>query len=154
LLAAIRDPNGELHATVNQSVAIRADSPNYANAWNFIKVLLTINAQYGSVGGMEAWGLGGGFPVNMIAARRQMDGILDVSTDVGTIEGVIFHHALFNVERQEFWDLLDGITVASLPNRTVGNFYAEAMEPFFLNKRSLDDAMEDLRRRLRVYLSE
>jgi beta-lactamase regulating signal transducer with metallopeptidase domain/ABC-type glycerol-3-phosphate transport system substrate-binding protein len=154
VVTAFRNHHGELHATIVQSVAVNANSPNYANAWKFIRLLLSDSRQFGQLGGMEAWGLGGGMPVNTEALSRQITTVVATSGLVGTSEGSITHPALTMEEKQPVIDLINGITSASLPNHTVTGFYYEAMEPFFAGERSLDEAMEELQRRIRLYLSE
>jgi beta-lactamase regulating signal transducer with metallopeptidase domain len=153
-VTALRNHHGELYANVRQSVAINANTQNYANAWNFIKILLSSNTQYGRIGHDASWGLGGGMPVNRIALQRQIYEMLVIGTGLGSVEGYINLQALTDEDRQVFLDLLNGISAAYLPNHTVGNFYTEAMELYFQGRQSLDDAMEELGRRLRIYLSE
>ena len=152
MFTAILNHQGELHATVTQSAAIRAGTPNYANAWDFIKVLLEENTQYARIGSMENFGLG--FVVNNRAFERQVDEVLQTNMDVGTPEGSIRHQALTAAQKQPFVDLVQSISAASLPNRTLGAIYMDAMDPFMQGRQSLDDAMEELARRLWFYLSE
>jgi beta-lactamase regulating signal transducer with metallopeptidase domain/ABC-type glycerol-3-phosphate transport system substrate-binding protein len=154
VLVPLRNPEGEIIATVNQSVAVNANSPNYANAWNFIKILLEQDIQFGRVGSLESWGLGGGIPVNMLTFRQQAEGMLRFGEIVGTVEGAIYHPELTTLDRELFMEIVFNVTDVTLPNRVAGNFYVEAMEPFFRGERSLDESMDELRRRLRIYLSE
>lgn len=148
---ALRNPNGETHATVRQSVAIRAGSPNYANAWEFIKILLEEDTQYGRIGDIDSWGLGGGIPVNMATVNRQVNEVLRTALGVGFY---FEQPALTQEQKEPIRDLLIGVSSASLPNQTEINFYIEAMEPYIRGEQSLDAAMEELGRRLRIYLSE
>jgi len=156
----MRDHHGELQAVVNQSVAIRAGTPNYVNAWNFIKLLLTDTVQCpGGIGSLQALGLGRGRPVNMVANDRQIGWALSQSLPVGegaywTNEGEVYHPVLTMEQKQPVIDMFWGVTRATLPNQTVGNLYLEAMAPFFAGEVGLDEAMETLRRRLSLYLSE
>jgi|GEM_PF-1143201 len=153
-VTGLRNHRGELHATVAQSVAVNANSPNYVNAWKFIRLLLTEQRQYARIGGMEAWGLGHGMPVNTVALNRQIAGVVRSGEHVGTPEGNLFHPALSMEQKQPVIDLIEGISSAALPNRTVSNFLVEAMDSVFEGATSLDDAMDELQRRLRIYLTE
>ncbi|MCL2501265.1 MAG: hypothetical protein FWE90_13160 [Defluviitaleaceae bacterium] len=153
ILTALRNHNNEIHATVRQSVAIRAESPNYANAWNFIKILLSEEVMYGRIGSVEGSAFHG-FVVNNAAVERQVEGILRNGQEVGTAEGNVFINALTMEHKQPMLDMVNDIASASLRNNVLGNFYLEAMEPFFEGLQSLDDTIEELGRRLRIYLTE
>ena len=154
VVTALRNHHGQLHATVTQSLAVNANSENYVNAWKFIRLLLTQERQYGSIGGMEAWGMGAGMPVNMAALQRQIHGVLSTGDMVGTIEGSIFIPALSMEQKQPVIDLIEGITSAALPNHTVNNFLQEAIRQIYDGVESPDDAIDELQRRLRIYLTE
>jgi len=154
-ITALRNHRGELHATVTQGVAINAHSPNYENAWKFIRLLLTEDRQYGRVGGEADAGLNFGMPVNMAALNRQIGEVLEEDQYVGTTEGTQLIYALSMEQKQPVMDLIEGITSASLPNRILlHNFYNDSMQPFFSGQRSMNSSLNELRRRLQFYVSE
>jgi hypothetical protein len=152
-IISLRGPNGEIHATVTQSAAVRASSPNHVNAWNFIKILLTANVQYGSPGSPEGWAFGGNL-VNRVAFERQVAEILREDSNVGTVEGAFFTPAVPDEDKVSFLELHRSITSASLRNQTVNELFFAMMEPYFKGEITLDNAIENLRRRLRLYISE
>jgi len=149
-----RNHHGEIHASVAQSLAINANTPNYVNAWRFIRFMLTELRQYSTQGTVGFWGLGGGMPVNTIALTRQLNGIVATHGIIGTVEGIVTQRALTHAEREGLNNIFLGIESAVLPNRAVSVIYREIMTPFFRGEVSLDDAMENLRRRLQLYLTE
>ena len=141
---AIRNYNNELHATVTRSVAVRAGTPNYVNAWRFIKILLSEGAQ--NIGGMMVGTPRGGFArfeVNMAFNERQ---IRTAMSD--------WDNPPSAATRQNLLDLVSGITSASLRNSALGNIYVDAMQPFFRGEISVEEGMAELERRLWFYLSE
>jgi hypothetical protein len=153
VLTAIQDHNGGVHAIIEQSVAIREGSPNYANAWEFIKLLLDESTQYGRIGSNEGWAFRG-FVVNNAALERQITEVLQEDTSLNTGEGTVDVKAMSMDEKQVLIDLINSISSVSLNNFVIGNFYSESMEPFFTGRQSHDNAMDELRRRLRIYISE
>jgi hypothetical protein len=154
VLTAIQDQNGGIHATVEQSVAIREGSPNYAYAWKFIKMLLSENIQYGIIGTLDGTAFNG-IVVNNAVVERQISEMIKNNTTVGSSEGVVAVKALSMDEKQVLIDIINSISSASFRNgNAIGEFYRESMEPFFFGRQSHDAAMEELRRRLRIYISE
>jgi len=90
----------------------------------------------------------------MTALNRQLVGVQRTRGLVGTAEGNLIHPALSEEQKQPVIDLIEGVASASLPNQTVHNFLMEAMEPLVAGTTNIDDAMDELQRRLRIYLTE
>jgi ABC-type glycerol-3-phosphate transport system substrate-binding protein len=150
VLIAIPDHNGGIHASVTQSVAIRAGSPNQQNAWNFIKILLSENIQYGRVGTPDAvafWGV----VVNRGTVERQLYELLLNTVNRGSTNEFL---AIPQEAKDPMRGFHNNITRATLPNKTIDGFFADMMEPYFKGEITLDNAIENLRRRLRLYISE
>ena len=154
LYIALSDHHGVLHATVGQSVAIRAGSPNYANAWRFIQLLLSEDIQLIPL----TWSADafGGNSINNNVIARQVELIMaQPRQPVGDFrEAQVIWFPPTMAQMQLLLDILDSVSVASLQNRTMGNFFYEAMQPFMLGRQNLDAAMVELEHRLRLYLSE
>ena len=50
--------------------------------------------------------------------------------------------------------ILDGVSGASLPNAGVAEILNESMAPYFEGKADLEECMEQIKRRLSIYVSE
>ena len=153
-ITSLRDNHGQLYAVVTQSLAVNANSPNYENAWRFIRFMLESGRQSARIGGAEAWGLGGGMPVNTVALMRQVMDTMRTPEDIGTAEGVVRGAGLDDEDRMQLVELLEGINYAILPNRLIDDMYREIFYLYLEGAISLDDAMETLEQRLRLYLTE
>jgi hypothetical protein len=156
VLFALRDRNGEHFATVSQSVAVRADSPNYVNAWRFIQILLSESIQ--DVGTATAnINAFQGLVVNN-AARESV-----IRQDAR-----LFPYGAFPMTAlQTVFDLIDSVTQVELPNRAIGGFFSHQRHDIIHGIFSdimwryrregsidIDTAMTELERRLWFYLTE
>ncbi|MCL2747153.1 MAG: extracellular solute-binding protein [Oscillospiraceae bacterium] len=149
VLSAIRRADGGLNASVGQSVAIRAGSPNQLNAWRYIKILLSESMQNGGSDIARSCG----FPVNKAALRRELDGILKEDTLINTPEGKRIFQAVPWSDKEPYLVLHESITSCTLPDMATNWLYS-SMKPWFDGKKSYEDCLEDLRQRLTLYFSE
>ena len=155
----IKDMQGGLHATVDQGVAIRAGSKNQLNAWNFIKRLLWEETQYARPGSLESGAFGSNV-VNKAALERKIDYFGLSSISVGFYEGVFLIPIIPEEDRQQLKDLINSITSCSLDyNLSIhdvitSEFFWPIMGPYFNGDQTYDEAVEQLKQRLRFYISE
>jgi beta-lactamase regulating signal transducer with metallopeptidase domain len=156
VIFALPDHNGEYTATVSQSVAVRANSPNHVNAWNFIKILLSESIQDDGRD-IDFWSFEG-IAVNNAAAAKNIEKLWDLYFSMSRHEagGAAFAPARSAHQHPLlFIDLLNSITQVTLPNRRINTIFDDLfIDYLFRGRLSLDDIMEEMRRTLRIYLSE
>ncbi|MCL2747149.1 MAG: extracellular solute-binding protein [Oscillospiraceae bacterium] len=153
VLAALHAMDGGLVATVSQSAAIRAGSPNQLNAWNFIKILLSETIQYCKPNTHDAISRHG-FPVNKTAFDRELDGILKYQETFSAFEDDFTVSAVTAEEKAPYAALHRSITSCKLENSTLADFFFENMTPYFEEQKSYDECVTELMGKLRLYMSE
>ena len=55
---------------------------------------------------------------------------------------------------EQVLDILDEVKTASLPNAGVAEILNESMAPYFEGQSDLEESMEQIKRRLSIYVSE
>jgi ABC-type glycerol-3-phosphate transport system substrate-binding protein len=154
-LFALQNHQNEVAVNVEHGLAVNANSPNYINAWRFIRLMLTETRQYARIGGLESHGLGGGLPVNNIARDRAINEFANpAGFTAGTSAGNVWIPPLSAEDKSPLTDVLGQISAATLPNRVLEQFVYEIMTPYWQGETDLDTAMEALERRLRFYMAE
>jgi hypothetical protein len=150
VLTPLRNYRGELHATVMYSVAIRASSPNHLNAWNYIKLMLSEDFQ----GDDRTYMQFGGAVVNRNAFEALVESRLN-KRHFREAQFLTSGYSEVSMEEKEpFLEMHRNITSVSFRNFTLKELFEEAIEPYYMGEQSLDEAIEGLRRKLRLYISE
>jgi ABC-type sugar transport system, periplasmic component len=153
MLVVPNSVDGGVHATVTNGVAIRAGSPNQLNAWNFIKILLSMNQprEYRACSGF-------GYPVNKATLKDYIDSYLTNEHSMisyGENQNDKVDFSVLNAKDIEYFQkTLDRVTSCSLQCKPTESFFTQCMEPYFKGEKDLDSCMEDLKRQLNLYVEE
>jgi ABC-type glycerol-3-phosphate transport system substrate-binding protein len=150
-LTAVFSKDGGLNATMRSALAIRTGSNNQLNAWNFIKTMLSQEVQRG----VDNFGSPNGFPVNNNAMQRILQRITSDAFASWDNPGGTRHFAPINADdKRIFQQLLDSVTGCVVANVNVVDIFYDVMGPYFTGEMPYDECVENLRRRLRLYISE
>lgn len=146
---------GGVHASVTNGVAIRAGSPNQLNAWNFIKILLSTKLQ----NMLPNKNFGFGYPINNKALEQQLHSYLDGSMHWHINKGdgeaeLVDLSVLTTSDIELFKKTIDGIKTCSLKCKPTESLFLKCMEPYFKKENTLDSCIDDLKKQLKLYISE
>ena len=142
---AVRTMDGGLSARINDSLAIRYGAKNEANAWNFVKMMLSETIQYARVG----WGQGfWGDPVNNKAFSRQIDEILRRGENIGFWSEERGGYQLFcpeipDEEKAPYRELHEAVTNCTIGNAAIESYFFHHMTPFFEDVKSYEECIND-----------
>ena len=154
VITAIRTLDGGLKATVSEGIAVRAGAKNAANAWEFIKIMLTEEIQYTTPGSAEGFT---SFPVNAAALARQIDTILDVGESIGfgTSDGYAryFCPAVPEEDKAPYRALHDSITDCAFNDLSIESAFIYYMAPYFTDEKSYDECIDEFIKSIEEYLS-
>jgi len=151
-LGFLPSQTGGMAGVVFHSMAIRANSPNQLNAYNFIKMMLSEEIQ------RDDWLRPGSYPVHKEALRKCVYGSYRGSI---SIEGNTHEYsgyksaALSDEDLDAFIETIVGIDQLVQPISY--HFYTtifDTMLPFFKDERGYEDCLAVLRNKLTLYLSE
>lgn len=154
IINTLSGTDGEVVAEVTTKVAIRANSENKQNAWNFIKVLLSAE-----VAGIETSTTY--FPVCIEALEKKINNQIEAierlkgNPLVGDISGILLNAESISTETVEKYRLLlTDVDRAVLQNSAVDAILRETMEPFLKSEKSYMYCVENLEQKLALYIDE
>ncbi len=145
----IPSQTGETIANIRGgAMAIRANTENSLNAYNFIKFMLSENVQSdGSIGPNY-------IPVHKKAIRKIVYAVPALKT-VNGIDMVDYGNpALSDEEAEMLIEMLTGIDRFVLGLPVMSTMVQESMLPFFQDEKSYEECFDDLKNKLTLYLSE
>jgi hypothetical protein len=153
-LLPIRALDGGVTAEIECALAVSAASQNQRNAWNFVKGMYGIKTQLGKYYTGASYGL----PVlqntaRFICERRAgSHGTIGSGTDsLDQITGAL----LFPKDWKIVLDLYQSPVDCVIPTSTdVLAIFEECMTPYFSDEASYEESVENLRRKLELYVSE
>lgn len=133
--------------------AIRNGSPNQANAYELIKILLSEEYQTKhAINYVDNFNLN--VPVLKSALKAGIEKWLNDQVGGGTPDGSIKFAALSDEEIQLFVDTFGDIDNCTMPSYKVRNFIAETMEPYFKGEKAYDECLKNLNNKLELYINE
>ena len=149
-----RGYDGKVIAEVTTKAAIRANSENKQNAWNFIKILLS-----SEISGMESNTTN--FPVSKQGIEKKISSQIESIEHLvgeplsGDILGTVLSAESISTEVVEMYrSLITDVDSAVLQNSAVNNILNESMEPYFKSEKSYEDCLENLKNKLELYIGE
>lgn len=154
VINTLRGNDGKVIAEVTTKAAIRANSENKQNAWNFIKILLSPE-----ISGMESNTTN--FPVSKQGIEKKISSQIEAIEHLvgeplsGDILGTVLNAESISAEVAETYQLLiTDVDSAVLQNSAVNNILNESMEPYFKSEKSYEDCLENLKNKLELYIGE
>ncbi len=133
--------------------AIRNGSPNQANAYEFMKILLSEEYQTKyAINYLDNFNLN--VPVLKSALKAGIEKWLNDHVGGGTPDGSIKFAALSDEEIQLFVDTFGDIDYCTIINGKVRGFVWEAMEPYFKGEKAYDECLKNLNNKLELYINE
>lgn len=138
-------------AVPEMMASIRSGSPNQANAYSFLKILLSEDYQNKNT----IWrGAALDIPIMKSALETGID---DWNKKWGgykdTEHGITFT-PLSDADKDKFIDIYSNVDACELYNNNLMNFVWEAMEPYFKGERSYDECQKNLYNKLELYINE
>ena len=164
--------SGGLCALATNGVAINANSHNQLNAWNFIKIIMSVSSVEGAPTGNESYQYITAFPTNNIAFDKNMTTQADMMAEnrdqfnkigksvAGYFDGKnpFWYDAALYPSVEDIDAIMpmlrERVTEAVLPCQAQLDIFKQCMEPYFTDKASLDDCISDLKSKLMLYASE
>lgn len=153
--STMRRMDGKLQAISYSTVAIRSNSTNQLNAWNFIKLLLSPEFQGDGNRFTQP-----GIPVLKSAVSTVVERAFnyyggEVTEDKGiTGKGVVFTQ-LSQEESKAYLDLFTSVDCCiGYSEGQLYRTFIENMEPYLADKQSYEDCIEGLKNDLLLYISE
>lgn len=145
--------NNKTVAEPEYIAAIRKESPNQANAYELIKILLSEEYQTKhAINYMDNFSLS--VPVLKTALNKGIEKWLSQNVGGGTPDGSIKYADLSDEEIQLFVNTFGNVGYCKLSNFTVLGFIWETMEPYFKGEKSYDDCLKNLNNKLELYINE
>lgn len=138
-------------ATPKYMAAIRSGSPNQANAYSFIKILLSEDYQNKNAVFSEACLE---IPVLKSALENGIDSWNKKWGGQKDTEHGVTLTALSDADKDKFIDIYSNVDACELYNNNLINFVWEAMEPYFKGERSYDECQKNLYNKLELYINE
>jgi len=145
VIEALRGMDGLIHAQIQNSAAVRANSKNKMNAYNFIKLLLSedIQSTYRLVGmpvHKKALGLTAYRGQITYTTGRNLGDFITTQLEKEEIEDLI---VLFcSADKYHHYDI------------TIEEIISETMLPYFQDKQDYDTCFSELKSKLNLYLYE
>ncbi len=148
-LHLIPSQTGETVANIRSwAMAIRANTKNSLNAYNFIKLMLSEDIQSD-----ESM-----FPSYMPIHKEAIRKIVHETYAVNIVNGYAVpdyeRRALSDEEAEMVIEMLTGIDRFALGLPVMSSMVQESMLPFFRDEKSYDDCLSELRSQLTFYMSE
>ncbi len=149
---AMPGQNGKPVGVLYQSFAIRANSENTLNAYNFVKMMLTEEMQLNQYLVRET-------PILKSAIRTQIDHSYTINDSSGKeiiLDGAdVMYPELTGEERDSMYEKIVGIDQFRRdPSVVLRDWVFESMLPFFRDEQSYEDCLKKLKNTLTFYLSE
>ncbi|MFZ2538250.1 MAG: extracellular solute-binding protein [Oscillospiraceae bacterium] len=144
-----RNVNGKLDAFVQDSVAVRNTSKNKDNAYLFMKILLSPEIQKA---GYALFSI----PVSNVCVSQQLS---DRMNSQKRNEEASIHHGVPKLEKltqdfiKQYMGYLDEIDNVFYANKG-SNIFREEMTPYFEDKKSYEECIENAQDQLEIYISE
>ena len=138
-------------ATPKYMAAIRSGSPNQANAYSFIKILLSEDYQNKNAVFSEACLE---IPVLKSALENGIDSWNKKWGGQKDTEHGVTLTALSDADKDKFIDIYSNVDACELYNNNLINFVWEAMEPYFKGEKSYDECQKNLYNKLELYINE
>ncbi len=135
-------------AILGFKAAIRANSDNKANAYEFLKILLSLQVQSIDTGYLA-------IPVRKEALQ---DHLLSrdafISFKAGEAADGVMIEALSQEEIDDFNALVSDVSCPGFDSQVLRNIFSQAMEPYFTDQKSYEECVEQLNQQLEIYLHE
>ena len=156
VMSTMKSSENKIIARAWQNTSIRANSKNKANAWNFLKILLSENIQAAEVGSPF------GYPVLKSALLLQAEGTLDAWKETAYVDDVtgerIVHANMSDREIKNLVSLVSRVDSCTLDNSKLQSvrtgFMWDSMLPFFEDEKSYEQCLADLENKLELYIGE
>lgn len=145
--------NNKTVAEPDYIAAIRKGSPNQANAYELLKILLSEEYQTKhAIDYVDNFSLN--IPILKSALKKGIDKWLGFNVGGGTPDGSIKYADLSDEQIQLFVDTFGDIDICIMPNVNARVFTWETMEPYFKGEKSYEDCLKNLNNKLELYINE
>lgn len=133
---------------------IRSGSSNQANAYNFLKILLSEKFQ--KENGMYRYtnGVSMSIPVYKDAVREGILHWAEENGGVTAIDGSFTYGMLSEEDIQLLVDTYSNVDSCPPTNMKTEDFIWEEMEPYFNDEKAYDECIENLNNKLELYINE
>lgn len=131
--------------------SIRSGSPNQANAYSFLKILLSEDYQNKNTVYRGAFL---DIPVMKSALENGIDSWNKKFGGYKDTEHGVTLTALSDADKDKFIDIYSNVDACELYNNNLMQFVWEAMEPYFKGERSYDECQKNLYNKLELYVNE
>lgn len=143
-MSSLKGMDGNTRAFIQMSAAVRANSKNKLNAYNFIRLLLSEETQAGNLVGM---------PIHKESLEKKVYEEHSIYTTGKLSEG----YTATQLEKKEVNAIIDILYSADLycySDDYVTEMIFETMLPYFQDKQDYDTCFNDLKSKLSLYLYE
>lgn len=145
--------NNKIVAEPEYIAAIRNGSPNQANAYELMKILLSEEYQTKyAINYVDNFNLN--VPILKTALKKGIEKWLGDNVGGGTPDGSIKYADLSDEEIQLFVDTFGDIGNCTMPSYKVRSFIGETMEPYFKGDKSYEECLKNLNNKLELYINE
>jgi ABC-type glycerol-3-phosphate transport system substrate-binding protein len=151
-LLPFRALDGGITAEIDCALAVSAASQNQRNAWNFVRMMYGLKQQVGRV----ILGAANGIPVRKNTVRMICQQLARMGSDSATGSPSQVEWAKLSAkEFQPALDLYQSPVDCVIPTSAdVLVIFEECMTPYFSDEASYEECVENLRRKLSLYVSE